>query len=458
MNSESLAIPERTVSVGLPFPVPRFVIVAMCALLHLFFGTVYAWSFFQVLLVQELDWTFTDTALAFSIAIFCLGVAASVGGFLLPKYGPRILAMLGSALFACGYFIAGWALENANLWVFYLGYGVVGGIGLGFGYVTPVATAAKWYPQHKGLATGTVIMGFGFGAFILSKLIAPILLVTASHDLSVLFTYLGVTFAVILLPASIFVVDPPKPQLSVQAASVGTEVSEEDEPGYLRRCLLSQEFFVIWLILFFCIVAGLAVISFQSPLLQDVWQLSDPAVEPEQLALYGATLIAISSLFNGLGRLFWSMMSDWIGRVSVIRILLGSQLFVFGVLMTERNPWVYSVLVCYILLCFGGGFAVVPALISDVFGEKKMSAIYGLVLTSWSVAGLVGPMYVGYFKDSYPDRAVIYCFLIGAGFLVTGLIVSMLFDGKRARLKKPSIESTLTEFQIPYIRSELSRL
>ena len=209
----------------------------------------------------------------------------------------------------------------------------------------------------------------------------------------------------------------------------------------------------MWIVFFFNISAGISVISFQSPLLQDVWGLADPTIEPETLAAYGATLIAISSLCNGVGRLLWGMISDRIGRVAVFRILLASQMVVFGVLMTETNPWVFSVLVCYVLLCFGGGFATMPSFIVDVFGAKKMSIVYGAILTAWAAAGIFGPLYVGHLKDQYPDRAVIYCFLIGILILGLGYVFTYLLNDDRLRVGKPTVEDTLRQFGIPLRRA-----
>ena len=204
----------------------------------------------------------------------------------------------------------------------------------------------------------------------------------------------------------------------------------------------------MWLVFFFNIAAGISVISFQSSLLQDVWGLADPTVEPEMLAEYGATLIAVSSLCNGVGRLFWGLLSDRIGRVRVFRILLASQMVVFGILMTERDPWIFSALVCYVMLCFGGGFATMPSFVLDVFGAKRMSVIYGAILTAWAAAGIFGPLYVGYLKDGYPGRAVIYCFLIGVLILGLGYVFSYLLNGERVRLCKPTLESTLRQYGV----------
>lgn len=432
---------------------PRFIIVLLCTGLQLCFGTVYAWSFFQIMLVRQLGWTYTDTAIAFGVAIFSLGIAAAWAGGALPRLGPRKLALAGSLLFSLGYLIAAFALHQNDLLLFYLGYGVIGGTGIGFGYVTPVATVAKWFPDKKGLATGIVVMGFGVGAFLLSKLLAPFLVVQTQEDLPLIFMWLGIIFAAILIPFSLLISDPPKSFRPPKTATAPIpEPIGADQPYFVSRSLRSREFMMMWVIFFFNISAGISVISFQSPLLQDVWGLADPTLDPEVLAGYGATLIAISSLCNGIGRLFWGLLSDHIGRARVFRILLASQMVVFGWLMTERDPWIFSALVCYIMLCFGGGFATMPSFILDVFGSKKMSAIYGAMLTAWAAAGIFGPLYVGYYKDIYPDRAVIYCFLIGMLILGLGLIFSFLLSTNRIQLEKPTLEGTLRQFGIPVPR------
>ena len=433
---------------------PRPLIVLLCTGLQLCFGTVYAWSFFQIMLVSQLGWSYTDTAIAFGIAIFSLGVSAAWAGGALPKFGPRKLALAGSLLFSLGYLVAAFALHSNSLPLFYVGYGVIGGAGIGLGYVTPVATVAKWFPEKKGLATGIVVMGFGVGAFLLSKLLAPFLVLQTGEDLPLIFMWLGIIFALILIPFSLLISDPPKSFAPPKSSTPSLpEPLGIDSPAYVRQCLSSREFIMMWLIFFFNISAGISVISFQSPLLQDVWGLADPTLDPHLLAEYGATLIAVSSLCNGVGRLFWGLLSDKIGRIRVFRILLASQMIVFGILMTERDPWIFSALVCYILLCFGGGFATMPSFIIDVFGAKKMSSIYGAVLTAWAAAGIFGPLYVGYFKDVYADRAVIYCFLVGMLILGLGFTFAFQLNSERIRLEKPSLEGTLRQYGIPLPRA-----
>ena len=423
--------------------IPRSIMALFCTVLQVCFGTVYAWSFFQTILVRQLGWTFTETAWAFSLTILSLGTSAAWAGALLPRVGPRRLAVTGSVMFSVGYMLASLALKWDVLALFYVGYGVIGGAGIGLGYVTPVATVAKWFPDKKGLATGIVVMGFGVGALLLSKGLAPLLVSHLEGDLSQVFLGLGIIFACVLIPCSLLLSNPPAAAVAAVAEQTPADESDSVAP-YLR----SSEFALMWIVFFFNIAAGISVISFQSELLQEVWGLADPTVEPATLAEYGATLIAVSSLCNGVGRLFWGLLSDRLGRVRVFRILLASQMVVFGILMTERNPYVFSVLICYILLCFGGGFATMPSFVLDVFGPQKMSTIYGTILTAWAAAGICGPLYVGYLKDQYPDRAFIYCFLIGILMLGLGYVFSYLLSDDRIRLRRPTLEDTLRQYGI----------
>ena len=431
----------------------RRVVLVVCTQLQLCLGTVYAWSFFQSLLVSQLGWSYMQTAYAFSIAIFSLGISAAWAGRALPRFGPRKLAILGSTMFSVGYVLAGLALTMETTALFYLGYGFIGGAGIGLGYVTPVATVAKWFPERKGLVTGVVIMGFGLGASLLTKGLAPFLVTRLDGNLALVFIWLGIIFGCLLIPTSLLITNPPsaaRPHLATNGSA--TQEHQAGDSGSIASSLYSSKFLIMWLVFFFNISAGISVISVQSQLFQDVWRLGDPLAEPETLAQYGATLIAVSSLFNGAGRLFWASLSDRFGRTRVFRILLASQMVVFGVLMSERDPWIFAALVCYILLCFGGGFATMPSFVSDVFGSKRMSALYGTILTAWSAAGLFGPLYMGYLRDQYPDRFIIYCFLIGVLILGMGYVFSYLLNDERIRLHPPTLEGTLRQFGIPPLR------
>ena len=243
--------------------IPRAVIVLLCTMLQICFGTVYAWSLFQSLLVAQLGWSFTDTAIAFSVTIFSLGTSAAWAGAALPRLGPRRLALAGSVMFSGGYLIAGLALHLDATVLFYLGYGVIGGAGIGLGYVTPVATVAKWFPDRKGLATGIVIMGFGLGALLLSKLLAPLLVLRTEGDLPLVFAWLGVVFATILIPSSLALRDPPA-DFAAAPTNAPSKAESDDDAGSVALCLHSPEFVMMWLVFFFNIAAGISVISFQS--------------------------------------------------------------------------------------------------------------------------------------------------------------------------------------------------
>jgi len=398
----------------MPATANRWLIAGMGTLLQLCLGSVYAWSYFQKPLVDAYGWSNTQVAWTFSFAIGFLGVAAAVGGVLLPKFGPRKLAVTGSLLYGLGYLLAALALHWKSLPLLWLGYGVVGGIGLGLGYVTPVATAAKWFPDKKGLVTGMVVMGFGFGALLMSKVIAPALDAAFPNQLPKVFAGIGVTVGVIGLAAAVFLRNPP-------AAAASLAAKEKALPQ-----IVSRQFVLMWLIFFCNIVAGIAIISFQSPLLQDLWKKTNPLLSPATLAAYGATLIAISSVFNGLGRFSWGGLSDRLGQLNTFRLMLATQVIAFVALMFTGNPWVFATLICYILLCYGGGFGVMPSFVLNTFGPALMPVLYGAILTAWSAGGIVGPQVVAWLKDRHGAQASGHAFALGAILLAVGFVLSLL--------------------------------
>ncbi|QDR79381.1 L-lactate MFS transporter [Sporomusa termitida] len=428
----------------------RWLIASMGTLLQLALGTVYAWSFFQQPIMAANNWTNSQAAWAFSLAIFFLGLAAAWGGINLPKYGPRKLAMTGGFLFSLGYFVAAYALYTKSLMLLYVGYGFIGGIGLGLGYVTPVATAAKWFPDKKGLITGMVVMGFGFGALIMAKLLAPLFMSITGDNLVLVFSYIGAVMLIITLPAGYYLVNPPPGFVpagySPPIVSAGAQAAEDTITA--KQCIFSGKFLMMWTVFFFNIIAGIMFIGFQSPLLQDLLKktmdpatLSDPQVVAG-LAAAGATLIAISSIFNGLGRFFWGGLSDKIGRVQTFRYILGTQLVVFLALLFVDNPMVFGVLVCYILLCYGGGFGSMPSFVLDVFGQRLMPVVYGAILTAWGCGGIVGPQIVAFLKDNFASQAAQYTFVSAAVLLLLGLLITLVLNNKKFTLKKdaqPSI-------------------
>lgn len=420
----------------------RWLIAIMGTLLQLALGTVYAWSYFQQPIMEANNWTNSQAAWAFSLAIFFLGLAAAWGGVNLPKFGPRKLAISGGTLFSLGYFIAAFALASKSLPLLYIGYGVIGGIGLGLGYVTPVATAAKWFPDKKGFITGMVVMGFGFGALVMAKILAPVFMSMTGGNLVLVFSYIGTVMLIITLTAGYCLINPPPnfvPSGYTPAATAGTQVSQEAITA--TQCIFSGKFLMIWTVFFFNIIAGIMFIGFQSPLLQDLMKkMLDPATLTNsqvvaELAAAGATLIAASSIFNGVGRFFWGGLSDKIGRVQTFRLILGTQAMAFFVLLFVSNPMIFSLLVCYILFCYGGGFGSMPAFILDVFGQKLMPVVYGAVLTAWGCGGIVGPQIVAFLKDNFANEAARYTFISALVLLLLGLLITFALNNKKFTLK-----------------------
>lgn len=415
----------------------RWTVAIAGTVLQTCLGSVYAWSYFQRPLMAAYGWSNSLTAWAFSAAICSLGIAAAWGGQRLDRIGARKLATAGSLLFSLGYILGAVALYFQSLPFLYVGYGVVGGIGLGLGYVVPVATAAKWFPDKKGLVTGMVVMGFGLGALLQSKLIAPAFMALTGGSLVLVFFCIGVLMLALTLPAASLIREPPTADaVAGAAASDSTAVGPSGgaalsaEP---RDALRSRQFVFMWLLFFMNISAGIIFIAFQSPLLQDLLAEAAPTVGTAEAAAAGATLIALSSLFNGIGRILWGGIADRIGPRASFRLILGTQFLVFLLLPAVRSPWLFGLLVCYVLLCYGGGFGTMPSYILGVFGKSLMSALYGAVLTAWAAAGILGPQIVAVLKDALPEKAATYTFSMGALFLVLGFGATFLVkDSSRA--------------------------
>lgn len=380
-------------------------------------------------------WNNKQVAWILSFSICFLGIGAMIGGFILPKFGPRILAVTGAVLYGLGWILGGFALGMNSLPFLYIGLGVIGGLGLGLGYVTPVATAAKWFPDRKGFITGMVVMGFGLGALFMSKVFAPMIIsmftTDGVTDFQTAFIVIGLVLGIPGIIAGMTFKNPPAGFVPEgYTPPVATASSNAQGNLTVKESIMSGPFWKIWFFFFCNITAGIMFIGFQSPLLQDLLKKQDGSLDKAALAAAGATLIAVSSLFNGIGRFFWGGLSDKIGRAQAFRLILGSQLVVFLLLTVVSSPIIFFILVCYILLCYGGGFGTAPSFVMTVFGPKVMAIVYGTLLTAWSMAGLVGPQIAAYFKDNNPATAANLTFLTGAAFLLAGLIVAFMTNNK----------------------------
>jgi len=431
----------------------RWLIAIMGTALQLVLGTVYAWSYFQKPVMTTFGWSNVQAMWIFSLAICFLGIGAALGGVKLPKLGPKKLAITGAIMWGAGWLISALAISMHSLVLFYIGFGIIGGLGLGFGYVTPVATAAKWFPDKKGFITGMVVMGFGFGALMMSKLIGPALMggfnraltsipadgvidesvrATLTGELSSVFLYAGLILLILGLAAASVMKNPPAGYIpagftppAVSAAAKGGE-----EKLTSKICLTSSKFIRMWLIFFLNISAGIMFLGLQSPMMQDLLKKTGSTLDAAGLAAAGATLIAISSLFNGIGRFFWGGLSDKIGRIQAFRLILGSQVLVFLALIWVGNPLIFGVLVCYVLLCYGGGFGTMPSFVGDIFTARLMPVIYGSILTAWSVAGIVGTQIAALIKDKFQANAPTYTFITGAILLSVGVMIAFTLNNR----------------------------
>jgi OFA family oxalate/formate antiporter-like MFS transporter len=269
-----------------------------------------------------------------------------------------------------------------------------------------------------------VVMGFGFGALLMSKLIGPALMQMTGDDIALTFMYIGLIMGATVAFGA-FLKNPPG-----AAAAQHASQADPQTGGMLsaRDCILSGKWLLMWLVLFCNVTAGIMFIGFQSPMLQDILARGNPGMDMRALAAAGATLIAVSSLFNGAGRFLWGGLSDRIGRIQTFRIILATQIVVFVALRYIDSPLLFSMLVCYILLCYGGGFGTMPSFVLDVFGTRLMPVVYGAILTAWSIAGVAGPQIVAVIKDSCKDAAGPLTFTIAACLLSVGFACSLFIN------------------------------
>lgn len=400
----------------MPIKNNRWFIAVMATLAHLCLGTVYAWSYFQIPVAQTYGWSNAATAGAFSVAIFVLGITAAWGGKNIDRIGSRKMAVTGSFLYAAGYIVSYLAFSQSSVMMLYLGYGIIGGIGLGLVYVAPVATVSGWFPDKQGLATGMVVMGFGLGAFVMSKILAPMFMKMFNNNLSHTFLAIGILLLLILPVFSSFLVTKEKPS--------GSKADTEK----VMPQILKPSYIFIWMMFMLNIVAGMIFLSFQSPLFQDLLKATG-ITDANILAAKGATLIAVSAVFNGVGRFLWGSISDRLGRVNSFRLLFIIEIAVFAVLILSSNPTIFFVGVCIILLCYGGGFGIVPALVKERY-PKIMASVYGITLIAWGVGGIIGPQIVVYMKDNFAADAGIYSFIAGLVLLIAGFTFSLLVKKK----------------------------
>ena len=428
----------------------RWFIPAAALAIHLCIGQVYAFSVFKIPLMSRFDVGEVSVGWIFSVAIAFLGLSAAFGGTWVEKSGPRKSMALAGTAWVLGFFIAAGGIATGQLWVVYLGYGVIGGIGLGIGYIAPVSTLMKWFPDRPGLATGLAIMGFGGGALIASPLSSSLMVLygggTDTENLAAglvpTFMTLALSYAVIIA-AGAYVIRLPHPDWVPEGydpSAVESTPMQTNLNVSANQALKTPQFWFLWLILFTNVTAGIGILENAAPMIQDYF----PAVT----AAAAAGFVGILSLANMAGRFVWSTTSDYIGRKPIYMIYLGVGIALYLVLALLGNSSLvlFIIAAIFILSFYGGGFSTIPAYLRDMFGYYQVGAIHGRLLTAWAAAGIAGPLIVNTVVESQaaagmegPDLYTVSMFIM-VGLLAVGLIANLLM---RPVAEKHSIEYDL---------------
>lgn len=393
----------------------RYIIATAGILLHLMLGSTYAWSVYRNPILQETGWDQAPVAFAFSLAIFCLGLSAAFMGNLVEQYGPRLTGTVSAILYASGNMLTGLAIDRKEIWLLYIGYGVIGGLGLGAGYITPISTIIKWFPDKRGMATGFAIMGFGFASLLTSP-IAQWLIET--EGLVATFYLLGLIYLIVMLFASQLIIKPTAAEIAILDKKRLQNNSYLIEGMTAKEALKTKSFYCLWVILFINITCGLGLISVVAPMAQDLTGMS-----PEMSAI----VVGAMGIFNGFGRLVWASLSDYIGRrVTVILLFLVSIIMTIS-LIFAHSSLIFMISIATLMTCYGAGSSLIPPYLSDLFGAEELATLHGYILTAWAIAALTGPMLLSITVEWTHNYLLTLCVFIV--LYILGLMVAL-------RLKK----------------------
>jgi MFS transporter, OFA family, oxalate/formate antiporter len=413
----------------------RWLIPVAAVLIHVCIGSVYAWSTFNRpiigLLPGQPSW-FIPPYTTFSTALVFLGLSAAVGGPWVERKGPRAAATAAACLFGTGLVIGSIGLAMQQAVLVFLGMGVIGGMGCGMGYIAPVSTLVKWFPDRRGMATGMAIMGFGGGAFL-----AGYLNVYFMKLLGVPLTLLalGGSYFVIMMTGARIIRRPPegwKP-----GGWTPSEKTASERSLTRNEALRTTQFYLLWGMLFVNITAGIGILAQASPMMQDMFG---------RTPVEAAAVVSVISLFNAGGRFFWASSSDYLGRRNTYAIFFVAQVALFLLIPRLQNEWFWFQAALFVIFTmYGGGFATIPAFLADLFGTENVGAIHGAILTAWSAAAVTGPMIITELSNQakahlrpgeskvhiYDQPLQVLAVLLGVAFLLT-LLVRPLKNAKRA--------------------------
>lgn len=418
----------------------RWLVPPAALAIHLSIGQAYAFSVFNLPMTKLIgitqsapeDWKLTDLGWIFSIAIAFLGLSAAFLGRWVEEGGPRRAMFAAACCFGGGFLIASLGVDLHNIWIVYLGYGVIGGIGLGLGYISPVSTLIKWFPDRPGMATGMAIMGFGGGAMIGSPL-AVILMKYFSSTTSVgvasTFVVMGVLyFLIMMFGMAIVRVPPANWRPAGYVAPVQSTKLITTENVAVHQAMKTPQFYLLWIVLCVNVTAGIGVLGQASAMSQEMF----PGVISPVAA---AGFVGLLSLFNMAGRFIWSSTSDFIGRRNTYMVYFLLGIALYSLVPTTGhmgNVVLFVAAYAVIMSMYGGGFATIPAYLKDIFGNMHVGAIHGRLLTAWSVAGILGPVLVNYIREyqiaqgvAKADAYSVTMYLM-AGLLVIGLIANFV--------------------------------
>ncbi|MGH3874423.1 MAG: OFA family MFS transporter [Pseudonocardiaceae bacterium] len=433
----------------------RWLVPPAALSIHLAIGQAYAWSVFKKPLEASLGISGVASALPFTLGIVMLGLSAALFGTKVDTIGPRWAMFVSMCCFCSGFLISALGVSIGQYWLVVLGYGFIGGIGLGIGYISPVSTLIRWFPDRPGLATGIAIMGFGGGALIAAPWSTAMLAAFGATGprpdpggIALTFLLHGGGYAVFMSVGWLLIRVPaddwkpagwrPVSQLAGSLVSEGAVSA--------RNAIKTPQFWLLWVVLCFNVTAGIGILERAAPIYLDFFPGG------AGLAAAAAGFVAILSLANMLGRFVWSSTSDLIGRRNIYRLYLGigALLYTAVTLTTNANKVVFLVCCMVILSFYGAGFATVPAYLRDLFGTYQVGAIHGRLLTAWSTAGVLGPVIVNAIADARiaagvtgPGRYTL-SFSIMVGLLVTGFICNELIRPVSRRFHEPAAAQAAT--------------